>query len=476
MKKSKYSYFFEIEDEYIGYSYLSDEYAAFPLKLKEQIDEIIKHPDDVLTNADADIYKVLSSKKLLINDDYDEYNHLQYLSHQLIHKKDYLALTIVPTMSCNCRCPYCYELHPNLKNSIMSDEVVDNIKKYIAKNIKIINELHIGWFGGEPLLCMNIIQEISKFCINISNQEGVVFDSHMTTNGVLLNEKNIQILKECRINTIQITFDGPQEKHDRTRITIGGEPTFEIIQQNIKNYLDCCIDNQISLRLHVEADATKNEIDKILKILKSFKKEQRTRIRPYPYIVFTACNELRALDTISNREFSKCYKNKEAHELETKITDYISIEIMNLGFNKVSKVSKKPPVACLYELANNWVVRYDGYLTKCTVGLEKERALAKLTNEGIKLFPERFFKYKSKEFSTKLYEYCKSCELLPFCWQKCTYQHYLNPEFDSFIAIGCPKGKASWTIKQEMNKLIAHYKQAKVPSENDYSRRNRNEN
>ena len=476
MKKSKYSYFFVIDDEYVGYSYLTDNYAAFPIKLKEQIESIIECPDDILTNADVDIYKELSNKKFLISDDYDEYNYLLRLNRQLIHKKDFLALTIAPTMSCNCRCPYCYELHPSLKNSKMDNEVVNNIKQYITNNIKNIHELYIGWFGGEPLLCMDIVQEISDFCINICGQEEVKFDSRMTTNGVLLNKKNIQILNACRINTLQITLDGPQEKHDKTRITIGGQPTFSIIRKNIDNFLDSCLEDTISLRVHVTADANNKEIDNIVEMLKSFKMEHRDRIRPYPYITFSACSEKRALNSTGSFELSKCYKNSASYMHETKITDYISTEIMNLGFNKVSNAGRKHPVACLYELENNWVIRYDGYLTKCTVGLEKERAIAKLTNDGIVLFPERFLKNIKKEFSTKLYEHCKNCELLPFCWQKCTYQHYLNPEFENFVAIGCQKGKESWTIKQEKNKLIANYKKAKESSSQVCNGSNGNEN
>ena len=172
---------------------------------------------------------------------------------------------------------------------------------------------------------------------------------------------------------------------------------------------------------------------------------------------------MRALDNLKNDyEISGCYKNQEMHALETEITDYISMEIIKLGFNTASDKGRKPPVACLYELENNWVIRYDGYMTKCTVGIEKERALAKLTDKGIQFFPERFLKFKNKSFSTGLYEHCKNCELLPFCWQKCTYQHYLNPKFEDFIAIGCPRGKKSWTIKQEINKLIASYKTEKL--------------
>jgi len=189
MKKSKYSFFFEIADEYIGYAYLSDSFVSFPLVVKKHVDIILEYPDDIITDADVVIYKELCDKKYLIKDDFDEYNYLLNLHRKLIYKNDLLALTIVPTMGCNCRCPYCYELHPSLKNAKMSDEVIANLKKYITDNIKTIKDLHIGWFGGEPLLCMDVVKDISDFCIKLCEKENVIFHNAMTTNGVLLQEE-----------------------------------------------------------------------------------------------------------------------------------------------------------------------------------------------------------------------------------------------------------------------------------------------
>jgi len=54
MKKSKYSYFFEIDDEYVGYSYITDKFIAFSLEQKPEVDRIIEYPDDIITNADVD--------------------------------------------------------------------------------------------------------------------------------------------------------------------------------------------------------------------------------------------------------------------------------------------------------------------------------------------------------------------------------------------------------------------------------------
>ena len=44
MKKSKYTYFFELDESYIGYSWLGDNYIDFPLKNKERVDMLLEDP------------------------------------------------------------------------------------------------------------------------------------------------------------------------------------------------------------------------------------------------------------------------------------------------------------------------------------------------------------------------------------------------------------------------------------------------
>ncbi len=186
MRKSKYSYFFEMDDEYVGYSFLSNNFTAFPIKFKKQVDRILKYPDEILTHTDVEIYSKLCENRHLIPDDFNEYDFLLNLHYRYIHRTDYLGFTIIPTLACSCRCTYCYELHPSLTKSKMSREAINNLKNYISKKAKNLKKLVISWFGGEPLLCIDIIKEISEFCLDLCL-------SNLVTNGVLLNKKMLKL-------------------------------------------------------------------------------------------------------------------------------------------------------------------------------------------------------------------------------------------------------------------------------------------
>jgi len=454
MKRSRYTYFFEIDKEYVGYSYLSDDYAAFPMEKKECVERILKYPDEIITNIDTDIYRKLCKKNFLIRDDFDEYNFLLRLHRQFIHRTDRLMLVILPTMACNCRCTYCYELHPSLKKSKMSREVIDNLKKYISDKIKSIKMLNMGWFGGEPLLCMDIIKEISEFSLNLCDKENVSYIANMSSNGVLLNKNNAQIITDCKIHNVQITLDGSKENHNKTRVTVNGKSTFDIIHSNIINYLDINNINKITLRIHVYHNAKNGDIKEIIETLKIFEEKYRPRIFAYPHVIFAASSEKWA-----NEYYEECRidEKETTQDILVDITTKIYEEAVELGFASMYKLKRRRVITCEADIDNYWAIRPDGYLSKCTVGIEKERAQAKLTKNGIELFPERFFKAIKKEFSTKLHKYCQDCEYLPFCWQGCIYKHYQHPDVGKFIKTKCQKGKINWIIKRMMNDLKYEY-------------------
>jgi len=98
MKKSEYSYLYEINKEYVGYSWLTDSFAAFPIEEKDRVNRLIEYPDSVFTNRDAEIYRELCKKKFLTRDNFNGYEYMMYLHHQFIYRTDWLAFSIMPTM------------------------------------------------------------------------------------------------------------------------------------------------------------------------------------------------------------------------------------------------------------------------------------------------------------------------------------------------------------------------------------------
>ena len=114
-----------------------------------------------------------------------------------------LSLIIVPTYRCNFRCPYCYQDHENAE--IMSIELQDAIIRFVRKHISNYTAVEISWFGGEPLLCMDMILRINVAIKQSCNDRFKSFRSSITTNGYCLTKSIFEELLNVGVREYYIT-------------------------------------------------------------------------------------------------------------------------------------------------------------------------------------------------------------------------------------------------------------------------------
>ena len=133
------------------------------------------------------VYTILQSAGILIDDDYNELNVYKYKYYSSMFQSSSLILSIAPTMKCNFNCFYCFE--DGKKNmGLMSDEIESKLIKFISLHRQ--QDIHITWFGGEPLLGF---EKIYSICSQLRKLK-IKFTSDIITNGSLLNESIIQRL------------------------------------------------------------------------------------------------------------------------------------------------------------------------------------------------------------------------------------------------------------------------------------------
>lgn len=160
-----------------------------------------------------------------------------------------LELTILPTEQCNLRCTYCYEA---FELGHMEAGVVTAIKQLITNRITELHKLSVDWFGGEPLLAMDVIEEISGLAQQLADlHPELEYKSSITTNGVLLTSEYAQRLSAVGVRHLHVSLDGPDGVHDQTRRLRGGRGTFRRIEQNLLAIRDSDTDTRVDLRVHV---------------------------------------------------------------------------------------------------------------------------------------------------------------------------------------------------------------------------------
>ena len=166
---------------------------------------------------------------------YDEMRHMKTQAFQATGMGGSISLTICPTLACNFACPYCFE---SARPGHMNEETQDALVKFAEDEISrfALKDVHVTWFGGEPLLFSAIIESLSERIIEICKKHGASYHAGIITNGWFLTEENARLLERAKVKTMQITLDGPTpETNDGTRREKNGGSSFARIMENLYN-------------------------------------------------------------------------------------------------------------------------------------------------------------------------------------------------------------------------------------------------
>jgi uncharacterized protein len=133
---------------------------------------------------------------------------------------------IMPTSYCNMACGYCGQVHR--KQAVAQARAAATTARVRAAiEDPGVDAVEVGWFGGEPLLGMRVLTQMSEEFIAAADASGTRYRAKMTSNGSLLTPRTIAVLHDrCRLGALTITLDGPAEVHDRRRLMKNGRGTF----------------------------------------------------------------------------------------------------------------------------------------------------------------------------------------------------------------------------------------------------------
>lgn len=263
-----------------------------------------------------------------------------------------LHLIVLPTEACNFRCVYCYE---SFRLKRMDPGVVDGLKRLIERRAPGLERLDVSWFGGEPLLALDVIEEVMIHADEVrAMYPDLQVAADITTNGYLLSAATASRLFDLGVRRFQISLDGPRDHHDRTRVRPGGRGTFDRIWENLCELKRNPGQFRITLRLHIDRDNVAVMPDFLRQVAGEFSEDPR-------FDVF-----LRAIARLGGpRDDSlPVLSDGEAEgvlaELRTAATSFgLTLAPANAGDS-----------ICYAARANSFVVRADGRLNKCTVALD----------------------------------------------------------------------------------------------------------
>lgn len=109
---------------------------------------------------------------------------------------------------------------------------IDAIDYYFSHS-KNSKRHHISFYGGEPLLEMDLIKKIVSYIQEKYPYINVTYP--ITTNATLLIEENIDYLVKNNFS-ITISLDGPEKYHNQHRLYSSGKGSFETVVLNLMNF------------------------------------------------------------------------------------------------------------------------------------------------------------------------------------------------------------------------------------------------
>lgn len=122
------------------------------------------------------------------------------------------GVTLMLIQACNLACQYCFGSEGEYadRGKMQENVAIDTIN-YLIENSGDAKELSITFFGGEPLLCFNLIKKIVEYCKDKEKTIGKKFMYNMTTNGTLINDEMNEFIIQNKIGTM-ISIDGNRDQ------------------------------------------------------------------------------------------------------------------------------------------------------------------------------------------------------------------------------------------------------------------------
>lgn len=185
-----------------------------------------------------------------VGENVDELGELmrQYRMHR--YDENSMTLTISPTMDCNFACDYCFQKNER-SSEVMGMEVQEGILNLITRAAHRIKHLNVTWYGGEPLLQVPVVINLSEKILTICRTYRIRYESMLVTNGYGLTAEVAGKLHILGVKTIQVTLDGPREYHDKRRVLKSGKPTFDRIVANLKEVVKV-FPGKINIRVNLD--------------------------------------------------------------------------------------------------------------------------------------------------------------------------------------------------------------------------------
>ena len=404
LKVSHYSIFFARDDgNVVAVNTLYRTAALIRREDAAELQRILADPDGYAADPTGKqpLFNALRRSLFLVDEDLDETGLLKMRSLAGQFDSVNFVFGMMPTLRCNFRCRYCY-VTPQSPD--MNEDIQQGILTWLGT--KYFGSLLCGWFGGEPLLRLDVMRKMISKMQALCQRQGSSFQTMMSTNGYLLTPPVIRELEGLGFTNLQITLDGPREIHDQMRPLANGRGTFDVLIENIGNLLALTK----GLTLHLRINLDESNIEAAYSMFETWPapfKDERVLI--YTKLVFPhPQNWGERADCGAPDLFRKSIE----------VLKHLAKRGYHLNFSQWFGFGGA--TRCEFDFYHNFLIGPEGNMYKCSVAFETGERVGRLTPDGKAVFDlPRLVKRMSRDPFTV--EKCLPCQLLPLCGGSCAY-------------------------------------------------------
>ena len=216
-----------------------DMIAVYKEKSKEDTVKYIleKYPADITPEEAEELYADIghleNSGKLFSESEFHPSAEAYDPDKQVIK-----AMCLHVAHTCNLTCDYCFARQGcfNGKEAIMDYSVAKQAIDFLIEHSGSRKNLEVDFFGGEPLLNMDMIKRLVSYCRGLEEKHNKKFRFTLTTNGVLLDD-DITEFANREMDNVVLSLDGRKDVHDRLRRLGNGQGSYDIIVPKFKKFI-----------------------------------------------------------------------------------------------------------------------------------------------------------------------------------------------------------------------------------------------
>ena len=190
-----------------------------------------RYPRDDILDTYAELLELQQGGLLYSEDDYEPYAKALSMS-------PLKAMCLHVSHDCNLRCRYCFAGQGIYggKPQTMPFEVAKAAIDFLVKQSGPRRHLELDFFGGEPLLNLDVVKQTVAYARSLEKEHDKVFRFTMTTNGVLLDDETSAFLN-AEMQNVVLSLDGRKAVNDAMRPNAGGKGSYDTIVPRYQRFV-----------------------------------------------------------------------------------------------------------------------------------------------------------------------------------------------------------------------------------------------